>query len=127
VGDDDGVKTIPAGLVAQARKLFFQPSAAVSDAEVRDSTSFRCMSGKIWLCNYGANLVCGKANVSRESTGATAFCKENPGSDSVPMAATGHDTVYSWKCVGNKARISGQTLTVDPRGFIAENWKRIKQ
>jgi hypothetical protein len=62
VGDDDGVKTIPAGLVAQARKLFFQPSAAVSDVEVRDTTSFRCMSGKIWLCNYGANLVCGKAN-----------------------------------------------------------------
>jgi hypothetical protein len=78
-------------------------------------------------CNYGANLVCGKANVSREPAGATAFCKENPGSDSVPMAATGHDTIYSWECAGNKARISGQTLTVDPRGFIAENWKRIKQ
>jgi hypothetical protein len=127
VGNDDSVKTIPAGFVAQARKLFFQPSSAVSDAEVRESTSFRCMSGKIWLCNYGANLVCGKAKVSRESTGATAFCKENPGSDSVPMAATGHDTIYSWKCAGNKARISRQTLTVDPRGFIAENWKRVKR
>jgi hypothetical protein len=127
VGDDDSVKTIPAGLIPQARKLFFHPSSAVSDAEIRDSTSFRCMSGKIWLCNYGANLVCGKANVSRESTGAMAFCKENSGSDSVPMAATGHDTIYSWKCAGNKARIARQTLTVDPRGFIAENWKRIKQ
>ena len=105
VGDDGGVKTIPAGLVAQARKLFFKPFSAVSDAEVRDSTSFRCMSGEIWLCNYGANLVCDKANVSRESAGATASCKENLGSDSVPMAATGHDTIYSWKCAGYKAHL----------------------
>ena len=127
VGDDDSVKTIPANLVAQARKLFYRSSEEISDAQVRDSTSFRCMSGEVWLCNYGANLVCDKANVSRVSPGASAFCKENPGSDVVPMAATGHDTIYSWECAGNKARITAQVVKVDPRGFIAENWKQIER
>jgi hypothetical protein len=83
------------------------------------------MDGEIWLCNYGANLVCGKANNSRSSAGAAEFCEQNPGSDSVPMAATGHATIYEWKCDGSQAVISSQIVTVDPRGFIAENWKRL--
>lgn len=126
VGDDDSIKNIPVSLIAQARKLF-DLSPSIDDAFVHDSTSFRCMGGGVWLCFVGANLPCGKANVSRESAGATAFCKDNPGSDFVPIYAVGHDTIYSWECAGNKARISGQTFTVDPRGFIAETWKRLKQ
>jgi hypothetical protein len=85
------------------------------------------MSSKVWLCNYGANLICGKANASHVSAGATAFCKENPGSDSVPMAATGHDTIYQWECLGKEPHITGQIEKIDPRGFIAENWKQLKQ
>jgi hypothetical protein len=81
------------------------------------------MAGKVWLCNYGANLVCGKANVNRRSQGASEFCKENPGSDVVPMAATGHDTIYEWKCVGKKAHIVRQ---IDPRGFLTGNWKQLE-
>lgn len=40
------------------------------------------------------------------------------------MAATGHDTIYEWTCPGNKAVISKQIETVDPRGFITDNWKQ---
>lgn len=120
--DSDRVRPIPAALVPEARRLFSFSSDTPS-AYIRKSTSFRCMEGKVWLCTTGANLVCGKANASRKSAGAAAFCKENPGSDVVPMAATGHDTIFEWKCVGTKAVITKPVVTVDPRGFIADNWK----
>ncbi|MGB7045740.1 MAG: hypothetical protein WBD65_12780 [Methylocella sp.] len=122
VTDDDRVRRIPAALVPAARRLFSFPADTPS-VYVRKSTTFRCMEGKVWLCNYGANLVCEKADTRRTSAGAADFCKQNPGSDVVPMAATGHDAIYDWKCVGNKAVISKQIETVDPRGFIARNWK----
>jgi hypothetical protein len=122
VTDDDRVRHIPAALVPAARRLF-SFSADTPSGYVRKSTTFRCMEGKVWLCNYGANLVCEKADTRRTSAGAADFCKQNPGSDVVPMAATGHDAIYDWKCVGNKAVISKQIETVDPRGFIAGNWK----
>jgi hypothetical protein len=125
MADDDRVRPIPAVLVPKARRLFdFSPDSP--SAYIRKSTSFRCMRGKVWLCNYGANLVCGKANPNRTSAGAADFCKQNPGSDIVPMAATGHDTIYEWNCVGDEAHIARQIETVDPRGFITENWKRLE-
>lgn len=124
IGNDDRVRRIPMTLVSQARQLF-GISMDATDAFVQKSTSFRCMNGKVWLCNYGANIPCGKANTSRTSKGAADFCRENPGSDVVPMAATGHDTIYEWKCAGNKAQISKQMATVDPRGFIADSWKEL--
>jgi hypothetical protein len=92
IGNDDRIRPISAGLVPQARRLF-EISADAPSAFVQKTTTFRCMEGKIWLCNYGANLVCGKANVSRISAGARDFCRQNPGSYVVPMAATGHDTI----------------------------------
>jgi hypothetical protein len=125
IGNDDRVRPIPDSFVPQARRLF-EISADTPSAFIRKTTTFRCMKGKVWLCNYGANLTCGKANVSRTSTGAAEFCQQNPGSDVVPMAATGHDTIYDWKCVGSKAQTSRQIATVDPRGFIARNWKELQ-
>lgn len=122
VTNDDRVRPIPITLVFQARQLFSFSNGA-TDLYIQKSTSFRCMDGKVWLCNTGANLVCGKADASRVSAGAAVFCKQNPGLDSVPMAATGHDTIYEWKCAGKKAVITKQAETADPRGFIAENWK----
>ncbi|MGQ0444173.1 MAG: hypothetical protein ACT4O2_03355 [Beijerinckiaceae bacterium] len=124
VTDDDRVRPLPVNLVPAARRLF-SFSADTPSGYVRKGTSFRCMEGKVWLCNYGANLVCGKANTSRTPAGAADFCKRNLGSDAVPMAATGHDTVYEWQCAGNKAIISKQVATVDRRGFIAENWRQL--
>ena len=84
------------------------------------------MNGIAWLCNYGANLVCDKADVNRDSLGAEEFCRENPDSIGVPMSATGHATIYEWKCVGQQPRIIRQVNQVDARGFIAENWKTLR-
>lgn len=85
----------------------------------------RCMNGEVWLCYVGANLACGKADVG-DSAGAATYCALNPNSMGVPMSATGHATVYSWKCVGGKATIDRQIERVDPRGFVAGNWKQLK-
>jgi hypothetical protein len=43
------------------------------------------------------------------------------------MAATGHATIYSWECVGNQARIKGGAISLDSRGFIADQWKRLAE
>jgi hypothetical protein len=99
----------------------------VDPEQVRRSTVYRCMGGAVRLCNYGANLVCSKADVSRVSPGAERFCRENPGSEVVPMAATGHATIYSWECVASRARIKGGSVSVDSRGFIADQWKRLAE
>ena len=58
----------------------------------------------------------------RRSRGAEAHCKEFPGSAVVPMAATGHDTIYTWECVGKEPRITA-SQKVDERGFIANQWR----
>ena len=119
--NNDKVKPIPASLVPKARQLF--GISNTPNGFIQKTTSFRCMGDKAWLCNTGANLDCGKANTSRTSSGASEFCKQNPGSDVVPMAATGHDTIFEWKCVGSNATITKTFATVDPRGFLTDNWK----
>ena len=55
VGNDDRVQRIPAELVSAARRTLGLGSAE-PDASLQASTVFRCMSGKVWLCNHGANL-----------------------------------------------------------------------
>jgi hypothetical protein len=55
----------------------------------------------------------------------TTYCKENPNEGFVPMVVTGHDTIHSWECVGGKARIK-QSQNVDPRGFAADQWRRLQ-
>ena len=124
-GNDDRVRPIPHELVPAARRLF-QWVSDLPSASVEDNTAFRCMNGKIWLCNYGANLLCAKGDVSRISKGAEAYCKELPGSDLVPMAATGHATIHTWECLGSKPRIR-ESKEVDIRGFITKQWQPLEQ
>ncbi len=125
VGNDDRVKPIPMALVPAARQALGLGSGE-SDAALEASTVFRCMGGKVWLCNHGANLTCGKGDVRRISEGATAWCNDHPGSDVVPMAATGHATIYTWACVGSEPRIT-QAEKLDPRGFIANQWAPLQK
>jgi hypothetical protein len=72
------VRPIPITLTPVARELF-SFSADAPDKYVQKSSSFRCMGGNVWLCNTGANLVCGKANTSRSSAGASDFCQQTFG------------------------------------------------
>jgi hypothetical protein len=125
VSNDDRVKPIPGELVPAARGALGLGSDE-SDASLGASTVFRCMSGKVWLCNHGANLTCAKGDVHRVSKGATAWCKDHPGADVVPMVATGHATIHTWTCVGSVARIK-QSGKLDARGFIANQWAPLKK
>jgi hypothetical protein len=73
----------------------------------------------------GANLNCGKANARRSLPGASEFCSANPNADMIPMAATGHDTIYAWRCSGKRAVATNAVVAVDPEGYDAGNWKEV--
>jgi hypothetical protein len=61
--------------------------------------------------------------VHRSLLGANAYCREHPGSDSIPMAATGHDTIYDWRCEGHRAVAGKANRAVDAQGYVADNWR----
>jgi hypothetical protein len=121
VGRQDAQK-VPAELVPAVAKAF-----KVSVDMVRDEYGFyvRCVGPKLLACWVGANLDCGKADTRRSLSGATVFCHDNPGSKDIPMAVTGHDTIYAWRCVGRRAVAGKIVAPVDAQGFIAGNWKHL--
>ncbi len=121
--NDDRVRPIPPVLAEAAIRVFGLHS--VGAEWVRESTVYRCMGGAVWLCNHGANLTCDKADIRRDLPSVTTFCRENPNEEFVPMAVAGHGTIYTWECVRGKPR-SKQSVKVDARGFIADQWKRLE-
>ena len=115
-GDDDRVRPLSPDLKAAAESAF--PGA------LQETTVYRCMNGAVWLCNHGANLTCAKADTRRDLPSVAAYCRENPTSDIVPMAVTGHGTIYTFACSNGHARITDEAK-VDDRGFIANQWTKI--
>jgi hypothetical protein len=98
----------------------------IDNAAVRDAAFVRCVGPKLMGCYIGANLDCFKAETRRALPGATAWCRANPGSNIIPMSATGHDTIYEWSCKGRRAIAGKVAVTVDPQGYIADYWKEIR-
>jgi len=121
-GTDDATRPIPPSLVDAARRLF---ELRGGPELVRRTTVFRCAEGAVLLCNTGANLPCGKANTSRDLPGAASWCRDNPRADMIPMFATGHDTIYRWRCRNGRPVAEGPAEEVDARGFLARLWKRV--
>ena len=119
-GTDDTTRPIPASLVPTAQRLFGITAPAEA---VKRLTLYRCLEGKVLLCTLGANLPCGKANRARSLPGASRFCRQSPGADVIPAYATGHDTIYRWRCEGTKAVPGEAVEALDARGFIARLWK----
>ncbi len=112
---------VPPDLVAAVAAAFNIDKSAVPN------TAFvRCVGATLMGCYVGANLDCDKANTRRVLSGATAWCRSNPNATNIPMAATGHDTVYEWSCKGKRAVAGKQVMKVDPQGYIADNWKEIQ-
>lgn len=111
---------IPPDLVLAVAKTF-----AIDGAMVANGAFVRCVGAKLMACAVGANLVCDKADQRRELPGATEWCRDNPRSDSIPMFATGHATIYEWSCKRRRAVAGKVVVTVDPQGYIAENWKEV--
>jgi hypothetical protein len=115
-----GPAKVPAEL-ATAFAMAFQIDAAA----VGEGTFVRSAGPKTLGCYVGANLNCFKADRRRTLPGATAFCRGNPGSQGIPAAATGHDTIYDWSCDGRRAVAGKIVLAVDPQGYVADNWKEL--
>ena len=119
--NDDALRPIPQSLVKAANAALgvtMPPDMAMK------ATVFRCGNGHVLVCTVGANLVCGRANTSRTpGPGQIDWCREHPNDAFIPAEATGHDTIYAWRCADGAPRIDRQTLDVDARGFIVQNWK----
>jgi hypothetical protein len=95
---------------------------------LRKTTSWRCMEGKVYACNVGANLPCSsKANTNKTPMQEMVdYCKANSGSDFIPMSVTGHDTIYRWHCVKDTPEVLDQISQVDAAGFLAQIWYQIE-
>jgi hypothetical protein len=89
--------------------------------------AWRCADDAVLACTVGANIPCdSKGDTSRTPTpGATAYCRTNPDGEVVPAAATGHATVYEWRCRGGKAEIVSQVLPLDAQGYPAVFWYKV--
>ena len=111
---------VPSDLEAAVARTFGVPVDAV-----RHGGFVRCAGGRLLACLVGANLNCGKANARRSLPGASEYCRANPNADFIPMAATGHDTIYAWRCAGGRAVAGKAVGAVDPDGYDAGNWKEV--
>jgi hypothetical protein len=112
---------VPPDLISAIAKTF-----QIDDGAARGAAYVRCVGPQLMGCYVGANLDCDKADTRRALPGATAWCRANPGAANIPMAATGHDTIYDLSCKGRRA-VAGKTIrTVDPQGYIADNWKEVR-
>ncbi len=112
---------VPPDLIAPLARTF-----DVDIAAVRGAAFVRCAGATIMGCYVGANLVCDQADTSRSNPGASAWCRAHPGSAGIPMAATGHATIYEWSCQGNRAVAGTVVMPVDADGYVADNWKEIR-
>ena len=122
VGTDDTLRPIPALLVPGVNALFH--TAMPPDVAMR-TTVFRCDGGNVLVCGMGANLPCGKADTSTTSAGGRQWCREHPNDSFIPAYATGHATIFAWRCLDGEPAILRQLFHVDPRGFVAEFWRKL--
>ncbi len=130
VHNDDTIRpydpALRSGLLKAYSQLFPQASMPPDDQEFRAGAHIRCMDGRLLACFTGANLPCAKMNTARTNPGAATFCQANPDAPFVPAFATGHDSAYSYRCVGGEARVAGETFKLDPRGFAASLWAPVE-
>jgi hypothetical protein len=89
--------------------------------------SWRCMDGRVWVCNRGADgYLCQKMNASLKPIEAmTEFCRSNPGADFIPMYAIGNSS-STWRCLG-AAPAPLATQVLDKRQFIKSAWRPLAQ
>lgn len=124
--NDDTVRgyqpSLHAALAGAFARLFPAAPSPPDQRAVEAGAHIRCMDGRLLACFTGANLPCGKMNRSRDNPGARKFCRDNPDAGGVPAFATGHDTIYRYRCVSGDPRIDGTLFSLDPRGFAAELW-----
>ena len=123
---DDTPRTIPESLVPASVRLF--GLEAMPAEQVRRSTVYRCVAGRVLVCNLGANLPCGKAKPAVRCRRADAWCAENRGIGFHPDVRR-PDTTRSiaGAATGQRPTAIGEPLEVDRRGFIARLWKPVDE
>ena len=130
VGNDDAVRpydaALRAGLLRAYARRFPQAQMPPDQQSFQAGAHIRCMDGHLFACFTGANLPCGKINISRINKGAEAFCQSNPQAAVVPAFAVGHDAAFAYRCVSGRAEIAEQTFMPDARGFAAGLWSPIE-
>jgi len=124
IGDDDMLRAPPPGMQAELRRAYARllGGGTPDDAFLQSNAQTRCMGGKLLACFVGANLPCGKIDTTRDNPGAANWCREHPGDKVIPLAATGHGTLYSYACDGPHARVTGTVWSLDQRGFATKLW-----
>ena len=123
IGNDNTLRPIPESLVPAVNAAF--GTSMPTDAAIR-TTVFRCANSHVLVCATGANLPCGPANTRRTpAAGEVNWCREHPDAPFIPMVATGHDTIYAWRCHGTAPQIVRQVQDVDAHGFIVPYWKEL--
>jgi hypothetical protein len=121
IGNDDTLRPAPPVFSGAIRRLFH-----LSGTYALKTTQYRCAGGKVLLCTVGANLPCGKADTSTDLPGVNDWCRQNPNARFIPLAVTGHDTIYEWHCEGAIAKPGKKIGSVDQRGFFEEYWKELR-
>jgi hypothetical protein len=117
---------MPVAIAEGLEKAFAAPGSKRLEPFEKNSV-WRCMDGKVYACNIGANIPCGeKADTSRTPSEAMVdLCKTNQNTDSIPAYVTGRATVYLWKCEGGKPEVVTEFTTPDERGFLTNAWHEI--
>lgn len=119
-------RQVPEVIARGLQKAFEAPADAPLETFIR-GTYWRCMDGKVYACNVGANLPCDqKADTSREpNQGMTDYCESNPDSEFIPAYASGRATVYEWRCKGKEPEIVKEISKPDAGGYISNIWYEI--
>jgi len=121
VRTDDTLRTPPRALAPAIKRLF-----DVGEPLAPRAAFYRCAGGTVKVCVIGANLPCGKADTRKNLPAAARWCHTHANSAFIPAYVTGHDTLYSWRCIGGRAEAGARIGTLDARGFFAEYWKTVE-
>lgn len=120
----DAFIPLPAALVPAVEKAFDLHEMTLK--QVQELTMARRMDGHIYACFVGANLPCGKADITTHQPAISTWCHENPHADFVPAYITGHDSAYTWRCTKGQADIIPPSAGLDAQGYFTEYWRRVR-
>jgi hypothetical protein len=103
---------------------------ALPDTMDPEMSVYRCVDSQTYVCDTTTNSLpsCERPDAQarrRYNPAAVRYCRENPREEIIPGAAQGHMSIYWWKCDRGRVAVDW-VLQLDERGFIAENWKRMR-
>lgn len=119
---------VPVSVINGFKKAADLEASTMPVAMFKKTTIWRCMDHQVYACNFGANLPCdSKAKTDKTPTQAMRdFCKANQNAEVIPASVTGHDTIFTWRCVKDTPELLNQADTVDAAGYLSRIWYAIQ-